>query len=86
MVATDKLGRTWDGFLRLSKGERREFLARLKDWYRQRRIDAVASRGHHYPHRGPASFADLTLDRADLEPLAKPSLSEADLASFDLAE
>ena len=30
-AAMDRLARTWDGFLRLSKGERREFLAMLRD-------------------------------------------------------
>ena len=86
MVATDKLGRTWNDFLRLSRGERREFLVMLRDWHLQRRIEAVASRGGNYPYRGPRTFADLTLDGADLVPPAKPSLTDADLASLGLAE
>ena len=86
MVATDKLGRTWNDFLRLSRGERREFLVMLRDWHLQRRIEAVASRGGSYAWRGPGTFADLTLDGADLEPPAKPSLTDADLVSLDLAE
>ena len=46
MVRTDKLiGRTWDGFLRLTPGERRVFLDMLRAWHLQRRIEAVASRG-----------------------------------------
>jgi hypothetical protein len=73
MVTTDKLGRTWNDFLRLSRGERREFLVMLRDWHLQRRIETVASRGGNYPYREPRSFADLTLDGADLEPPAKPS-------------
>ena len=44
-----------------------------------------ASRGGNYPYRGPRTFADLTLDGADLEPPAKPSLTDADLASLGLA-
>jgi hypothetical protein len=67
-MRTDKLAATWDGFLRLSRGERREFLTMLRDWHLQRRIEAVAARGGNYPYRGPVSFADLTLDGADLEP------------------
>ena len=85
-MRTDKLAATWDGFLRMTPGERRVFLQWMRDWHLQRRIAAVAARGHYYPYRGPQSFADLTLDGADLEPIAKPSQSEAEFASYDFAE
>jgi hypothetical protein len=88
MMRTDKLAATWDGFLRLTPGERRVFLGMLRDWHLQRRIAVLAARGHHYPYHAK-TFADLTLDGADLAPLARPALavdSEADFASLDLSE
>jgi hypothetical protein len=39
---------------------------------------------HYYPYRGPKSFAELKQDGVDLEPPAKPTLSEVDLASLGL--
>ena len=71
-MRTNKLAATWDGFLRLSPGERRVFLDMLRHWHLQRRIEAVASRGGNYPYRGPKSFANSTLDGADFEPPSKP--------------
>ena len=83
-MRTDKLAATWDGFLRMSPGERRVFLQWMRDWHLQRRIAAVAARGHYYPYRGPKSFAELNQNGVDLEPPANPTLSEVDLASLGL--
>jgi len=47
MMRTDKLAATWDGFLRMSPGERRVFLQWMRDSHLQRRMAAV------YPYRGP---------------------------------
>ena len=85
MEATNRLGRTWNDFFRLSQGERREFLVVLRDWHATAHRGGRVS-GGNYPYRGPGTFADLTLDNADLEPPAKPSLTDADLASLGLAE
>ena len=65
-MRTDKLSVAWDGFLRLSPGERHQFLLLLRDWHLQRRIEAVASRGGDYPYRGPSSLDELSVSAADL--------------------
>jgi hypothetical protein len=52
MMRTDKLVATWDGFLRMSPGERRVFLQWMRDWHLQRRIAAVAARGTTIPIAG----------------------------------
>jgi hypothetical protein len=67
-MRTDKLAATWDHFLRLSPGERRVFLDKLRYWHLQRRIEAVASRGGDFPYRGPSSLGKLSVSAADLMP------------------
>jgi hypothetical protein len=67
MVRTDLLAATWDGFVRLTPGERRVFLDQLKAWGLKRRTRLVAERGGGvYAIRGVKTFADLTLTDADL--------------------
>jgi hypothetical protein len=69
MVRTDLLAATWDGFVRLTPGERRVFLDQLKEWSLQRRIRLVAERGGGtYDYRRPKGFEDLSLTDADLAP------------------
>jgi hypothetical protein len=68
-MRTDLLAATWDGFLRLTPGERRVFLEQLKEWSLQRRIRLVAERGGgNYPYRGPKTFEELSVSAADLVP------------------
>ena len=42
MMRTDKLVATWDGFLRMSPGERRVFLQWMRDWHLQRRTAVLS--------------------------------------------
>jgi hypothetical protein len=66
MVRTDLLAATWDGFVRLTPGERRVFIDQLRAWHLKRRTALVAARGGGTLHRGPKGFDELTLDEADL--------------------
>ena len=80
MVRTDLLAATWDGFLRLTPGERRVFIDQLKAWSLKRRTALVAARGGGtYAYRGPKTFASLTLDGVDLEEPSATSLEELSL-------
>ena len=78
-VPKDRLGRTWDAFLRLSPGERRVFMDTLREWYLQRRIANVAARGGgNYPCAGLSPLRE-SVSAADLVPPAKPSLNDLSL-------
>jgi hypothetical protein len=69
-VVPDRLGVAWEAFVRLSAADQREFIALLREWHLQRRIDALAARGSTYVHRPPQALAGLSLGDA-LDPEAE---------------